>query len=49
MTDTGGLLDFSFGKQLHGADALSYAHSELTFPFRFGTIESTRTSGDKTV
>ena len=48
MTDTGGLLDL-FGKQLRGADALSYAHSELTFPFRFGTIESTRTSGDKTV
>ena len=49
MTDTGGPLDFSLESSFAGADALSYAHSELTFPFRFGTIESTRTSGDKTV
>lgn len=48
MTDTGGLLDFSLESSFAGQTRF-LMHSELTFPFRFGTIESTRTSGDKTV
>lgn len=49
MTDTGGLLDFSLESSFAGQMRFPVRISELTFPFRFGTIESTRTSGDKTV
>lgn len=49
MTDTGGLLDFSLESSFAGQTRFPVRISELTFPFRFGTIESTRTSGDKTV